>query len=173
MKVVAFSALLYLSVFLLYYWSGKLTGNLFSETASYWPQFIFRLTRYIIMLFLVGIVTVISDYTKIALAANDRLKAIKEFLNTTQFVFKDFNIVFGVFFLVAFLGALGVIFYNVIGLAIPSSPFYFLILTFFLQQLLIIFRLNIKMFFIATEINVCRDLRSEVIIREAIEVEGN
>ena len=171
-KVVLISAVFYLLVFLLYYWSGKITGKLFQETPSYWTPFIFRLVRYILLLFFVGIVTVIADYTKIALAANGRLKALNEFWQSTKFVFKNFNIVFGVFFLVAFLGALGAILYNLIGLAIPASPFYFLILTFLLQQLLIIFRLNIRMFFFATEINLCRELRAEVIEQEAIETEG-
>ena len=46
---------------------------------------------------------------------------------------------------------------------IPRTPFYFLIVSFILQQMLIIFRLFIRMYFCATEVNLYKDLSADVI----------
>ncbi len=171
-KVFFVSAVFYAIVFLLYLYSGKISADFFKDVPSYLPAFLFRLLRYVLLLFFIGIITIISDYTKVALAVNNRLKVLEEIKQTTVFISKNFNIIFGVFFLIAFLGAVGAILYNIFGLAIPRSPFYFLAATFLLQQILIIFRVNIRMFFYATEVNLCRDLRAEV-LEQSVQVEEN
>ena len=65
--------------------------------------------------------------------------------------------------IVAITGALGAVVYNVVAILIPRSPFYFLILTFILQQMLIIFRLAITMLLYATEAYLFKDQEAEVI----------
>ena len=76
---------------------------------------------------------------------------------------KDFQKIFTIFFLVAVLGAVGALLYNVFGLTISRLPYYFLLLPFILQQMLIIFRLNIRMLFCSTEVILYKDLSAEII----------
>ena len=64
---------------------------------------------------------------------------------------------------VSVIGALGAVIYNLMIIYVPRAPYYFLILTFILQQLLIIFRLSITMFFYATEVFLFKDQDAEVI----------
>ena len=71
--------------------------------------------------------------------------------------------VFVTFLIVSIIGALGAIVYNIVAIFIPRSPFYFLILTFILQQMLIIFRLAITMLLYATEVYLFKDQDAEII----------
>ncbi len=80
------------------------------------------------LVFLIGLVTIISDYSKVALAIKDNYKSFKEIINTILFLRKNFTKVFIVFLSVAVIGALGSILYNVIGWFIPRTPYYYLIL---------------------------------------------
>ena len=65
--------------------------------------------------------------------------------------------------IVGSIGAIGAVIYNIVSGTIPKAPFYFLILSFILQQTLIIFRLLIRMLFFASEVNVYKDLSAEEI----------
>ena len=65
--------------------------------------------------------------------------------------------------MVAVFGAIGAIIYNLVRVTIPETPFYFLIVSFILQQMLIIFRLLIRMLFYSTEVILFNDLIAEVI----------
>jgi hypothetical protein len=111
----------------------------------------------------------ISDYTKVSLAVNDRLKVHKEIYPVLLFLKNNFSKVFSLFLIVAIVGALGVLIYNIIGKFIPRMPAYFLVLSFVLQQLLIIFRLLIRMFFCSTEVIIYKDLIAEEVSAEVIQ----
>ncbi len=163
LKVVAISLIFYAIVFFIYELFGRLSSSLFSNSTSYYPDFIFRLTRYVLLIFFIGIISMISDYARVLLAVTNNQNVLKAILNSTKFILKNFNEIFSVFLTVALLGAAGVILYNVVGLFIPKSPIYFLLLTFILQQILIIFRLNIRMFFFSTEVILYKDLKAEMI----------
>lgn len=124
---------------------------------------IIRSTRYFILLLLIGFITIITDYVDVYLALLDQTKVRKGFVETLKFIRGRFILIFITFMIVAIIGALGVVIYNVIVIYVPRSPFYFLILTFILQQFLIIFRLSITMLFHATEVFLFKDQDAEVI----------
>ncbi|MBU0473145.1 MAG: hypothetical protein KKF62_03160 [Bacteroidetes bacterium] len=124
---------------------------------------IFRSIRYLILLFLIGAISIISEYTQIFLALKDSQKIGLAFKNIFQLMRKRFWIVFSTYLIVSIIGALGAIVYNIVAIYIPRSPFYFLILTFILQQMLIIFRLSITMLLYATEVYLFKDYDAEVI----------
>ncbi len=170
-KVFFITAFFYILLFLAYYYSGKISSALFADYPSYLPAFAFRVGRYLVLLFFIGVITIVSDYTRVAIAMKNGNNVIAEMKKTIVFIRKNFNVLFTVFFLTALLGALGVIVYNLVGLAVPRSPFYFLTLTFLLQQILIIFRINIRMFFFATEVLLCKELNAEVL--EEVKIEEN
>ncbi len=124
---------------------------------------IIRSVRYLALLFLIGIISILSEYTKIYLALRDSQKIRTAIKIIIHFVKDKFFLVFTTFLIVSIIGALGAVIYNVVAILVPRSPFYFLILTFILQQMLIIFRLAITMLLYATEVYLFKDQEAEVI----------
>ena len=129
-------------------------------------EFILRSLRYLILLFLIGIVTIISDYSKVSMAIDEEMNIRKGIEHAIIFIKNHFRIVFFVFLLVAIVGAMGGLIYNIVETYVPRTPFYFLIISFFLQQMLIIFRLFTKMLFCSTEVIIYKDLSAEVVSAE-------
>ena len=122
-----------------------------------------RTIRYIVLLFLIGVISILSEYTQVFLALRDSQKIRTAIKFTFLFIRKKFFLVFVTFLIVSIIGALGAIVYNIVAIFIPRSPFYFLILTFILQQMLIIFRLAITMLLYATEVYLFKDQNAEII----------
>ena len=114
-------------------------------------------------MFFIGIVTIVSDYSKISLAVRDKTQILREIYYVMVFLKNNFNKVFATFLIVAIIGAFGAIVYNIIGRFIPRTPFYFLILIFILQQMLIIFRLLVRMLFYSTQVSLYKDLSADTI----------
>ncbi len=162
-KVTLVSILFFALAFELNRISGEWIAVGFSDTESALTGFVIRSLRYILLIFVIGLITIFSDYSKVAVAINDSQKVLKEIGGAIKFIQKNFVLVFSVFFLVAVFGAAGSIIYNIVGAVIPRTPFYFLILSFIIQQMLIIFRLLVRMLFCATEVSIYKDISAEVI----------
>jgi hypothetical protein len=135
----------------------------FEGTENVMWDFVLRSIRYFILLFLILIIIIISDYSKVTMAVDDNIQAIKKIGQTLIFIKKNFSKVLIVFLIVGSIGAFGAVVYNIVSGTIPKAPFYFLILSFILQQTLIIFRLLIRMLFFASEVYVYKDLSAEEI----------
>ncbi len=166
LKVLLISILFYALAIKIYDWLGLLITSGYQDSENVWMDFILKGLRYILLIFMIGVVTLLSDYSKISLAVNDKTKFFKEFYNAILFIRDHFSKVFTVFLIVAVIGALGVLVYNIIGKFIPRTPSYFLILSFVLQQMLIIFRLLIRMLFCSTEVILYKDLSAEEVLVE-------
>ena len=142
-------------------------GNLitwgFADSENVMGDFVLRSIRYLLLLFFILCITIISDYSKVALAVGDDTKVVRKIGATLIFLKNNFTKIFSVFIIVGLLGLVGAIFYNYVSGTIPKAPFYFLILSFILQQTLIIFRLLIRMLFFSSEVNVYKDLSAEEI----------
>ncbi len=161
---------LLLIVLVLFYLAFKLNdifGNLitwyYAGVENAMGDFLTRSFRYVFLLFLIGVLMIFSDYTKISLVVNDRTKVLKELLEVIKLTSVNFYKIFTVFVIVALIGGLGAVVYNLLGILIPAKPYYYLILLFVLRQMLIIFRLLIKMLFYSTEILIYKDLTAKVI----------
>ena len=163
MKVTLVSVLLYALAFLINDYTGDFISWIFKNSESVMGEFIARSLRYLILIFLIGVISLFSDYSKISLAVKDNTRIFRGVYYAAIFVKNNFYVVFLTFVLVSFLGALGVLVYNVLELSIPRTPFYMLIITFILQQMLIIFRLFIRMFFCATEVSLYKDLSADIL----------
>ena len=142
---------------------GLFVEWLFSETENQMADFIIRLARYTLLVFFIGLITLVSDYTKVYMAVEDSNKTFESIAKSITFLKRNFNKVFTVFLIIAVIGAAGAVLYNVVEILIPKSPFYFLIVSFIVQQMLIIFRLYIRMYFCATEVILFKDLSADVI----------
>jgi len=142
---------------------GEWITYLYEDLNSVLIDLVFRSINYLFLLFLLGVISILSEYTQIYLALNDSHDIWSGFVFILKFIKENFFLVFVTFLLVSILGAIGAIVYNVVAIFIPRSPFYFLILTFVLQQMLIIFRLSITMLLFATEVYLFKDKNAEII----------
>jgi hypothetical protein len=136
---------------------------LIKDLNSVFLDLIIRSLRYLILLFFIGTVSIISEYTQVYIAINDSPKIRHALREILVFIKNKFVLVFSTYLIVSIIGALGAIVYNIVAIYIPRSPFYYLILTFILQQMLIIFRLTITMFMYATEVYLYKDQNAEII----------
>ena len=163
MKVAIISSLLFIVIFEIDNIFAEWNAWFLEDLNSIFLDLTVRSIRYIFLLLLIAALTIITDYVEVYLALRDQLKVSKGFVETFKFIRGRAVLIFSVFMIVSVIGALGAVFYNIIVIYVPASPFYFLILTFFLQQLLIIFRLSITMLFQATEVYLFKDQDAEVI----------
>ncbi|MCF8261013.1 MAG: hypothetical protein K9J12_09580 [Melioribacteraceae bacterium] len=148
---------------------GELIEYGYKNSEELVTEMVLSSIRYLLLLFLIGSVTLISDYSKIYLAIKDEFRIFYGIKESLKFLKNNFTIVFTVFFIVAAMGAAGVTAYNLAGGYIPKTPFYFLIVSFILQQMLIIFRLLIRMLFCSTEVIIFKDLSAEMVKAEITE----
>jgi hypothetical protein len=84
-------------------------------------------------------------------------------IGALKFLKKNFFRVLILFLIVASFVAIGGIIYNVVENFVPKTPVYMLIITFIIQQMLIILRFLIRMIFYSTEIIIFNDLQAEVV----------
>jgi len=162
-KVMFISLFFFAVAFLFNDLLGNLITYIFLNTENELLDMSLRSLRYIILIFLIGIVTIISDYARVSIVIGDKNKIFKEIYNTLIFIKNNFKLTFNVFFMVAVIGAFGSLIYNLISGTIPRSPFYMLIISLIVQQLLIIFRFLVRMLFFATEVYIFKDLNSDII----------
>jgi hypothetical protein len=163
MKILLVSLLFFAAAFKINDYLGELITWIFKNSENVTADFILKALRYILLVFFIGVITMISDYSRVSLAVRDKSKALKEIYNAIKFIKNNFNKTFSLFLIVAVIGAVGVIVYNIVGRFIPRTPFYFLILSFILQQMLIIFRLLIRMLFYSTQVNLFKDLSADIV----------
>jgi len=166
-KVLLLSLLFFAAAFQINDYTGVLISYFLKDTEYVTLDFILKAVRYILLIFFIGIVTIISDYSKISLAVKDKNQILRECYSAIRFILNNFSKVFVTFLIVAVIGALGSVVYNVAGRFIPRTPFYFLFLSFILQQMLIIFRLLVRMLFYSTEVNLFNDLSADIVRAEA------
>ena len=171
-KVLLISLIFYFLAFKLNGLLGDWLHWSYSPNETVILDFIYGSSRYLLLIFLIILITIISDYTKIYLALNDKQKAAGGIKYILVFLKNNFIIIFILFLIVAIMGAVGAIVYNVIVVFVPKTPFYLLFLTFILQQMLIIFRLSIRMLFCATEVLLYKDLDAEYVSSNKGEING-
>jgi len=170
-KVLFIGLLFYAAAFLFNDYLGQLLTYAFQEQEQRIFEFILRASRYVLLIFLIGTVSLVSDYIKVSMALKDSNNLFREILFVLSFLKKHFNKVFTVFFIVAVIGAFGAIVYNVLNNFLPKSNYFYFIVAFVLQQMLIIFRLFIRMLFSSTETVLFKDINAQIIPVGAEEVD--
>ncbi|HPI37439.1 MAG TPA: hypothetical protein PK397_05800 [Ignavibacteriaceae bacterium] len=142
----------------------------FLDSGSTLWEFVIQLIRYLFFLLLIGVVSIISDYSKIALALNDSTKTLKTIFRTILFIKENFGRVITVFLILFCFLAIGGIVYNLVDGLVPRSPIYWIVLNFIIQQLLIIFRVVIRMLVYSAGVVLYNDLSAEIIYSKAEEI---
>ncbi|MGE5364028.1 MAG: hypothetical protein ACM3SM_07855 [Bacteroidota bacterium] len=156
------------------FWANDMTGMLltyiFSNQEKIIFEFILRASRYSLLIFIIGVISLFGDYAKIVLAVTDREELWFSVRQVVHFLRSNFWFIFLVFFIVSLMGAFGAAVYNVVNNLLPKSHYIYFILAFILQQMLIIFRLFVRMLFTSTEILLYKDLQAPVISTQAEEI---
>lgn len=140
---------------------GDLITKWFINSEDVILEFIIRATRYVFLICFLGFVMMFSDYLKMNLAIKDHNKIIRAIIETTLLIKKNFFPIGATFLTVNIIGAIGALTYSLIEKQIPRTPYYFLILFFILQQMLIIFRMFIRMLFYSTGVYLFNELNAE------------
>lgn len=140
---------------------GELIKYLFRDYDYQLTDFILRSLRYLLLILLIGIVFIISDYSRLVIAIKDSSKVFKSIYDSIIIIKNNFSQIFIIFLITSIFGAIGAIIYNIVEIFVPSEPYPFLMLSFILQQLLIIFRLLIRMLFVATEVIIYKDISAD------------
>ncbi|NUN08133.1 MAG: hypothetical protein HUU54_03060 [Ignavibacteriaceae bacterium] len=137
--------------------------NLFIDSS--YNEFIYAsLTtlRYLLFLFLIVLINIMADYSKVIIAVTDRYDALAVIRDAFIFIRKNADKVFIVYLTISSFVAIAAITYNVVDGFLPKRPMLLLIPVFIIQQILIIFRVLIKMFFFTSEVFLYQDLSSDV-----------
>ena len=137
--------------------------QIFMDKENAFIEFSIQIIRYLFFLLLISIINIISDYTKIAVVAVDSTKLLRSFINALQFIKKNFLKVMTIYFILLMFVGIGATIYNLVDSLLPKEPLYFLLLTFLIQQLLIIFRVLIRMYFYSTELLIFTDGEAETV----------
>jgi len=148
---------------------GGLITKWFLNSEDVIWEFVLRGIRYIVLICFLGFVMMFSDYLKMNLAIKDHHKMIKGIIETALLIKKNFFPIGATFLAVNIIGAIGSLGYNLIEKQIPRTPYYFLIVFFILQQMLIIFRLFIRMLFYSTGVYLFDELSAEEVSVDAQE----
>lgn len=120
-----FSVLFILLAFLINDYLGSLILSFFEKSENIRAEFVLMSLRYILLIFLIGIGALISDYSKVNIAVKDNFYILKTVYETLLFLKNNFAKVFILFLLVAVFGAAGAVVYNIVRVTIPETPFYF------------------------------------------------
>jgi len=137
--------------------------KIFQDQEDAFIEFAIQIFRYLFFLLLICVINIISDYTKVAIVAVDSTKLLKSLLKAIQFIKKNFVKVMIVYLIMLIFVALGATVYNLVDSFVPKKPAYLLLLTFLIQQLLIIFRVLIRMYFYSTELIIYTDGEAETV----------
>ncbi len=169
-KVLLLSIIFYAIAFILNDLLGDVLIYAFANKENAALEFILRAIRYILLIFFIGIVSIMSDYIKVAIAVKDNNDIYNEIIFTIKFLKENFSKAFGVFIFVSLLGAFGAVVYNVIDNIVPKSTYFYFLFAFIIQQLLILFRLIVRMLFSATEITLYKDINAPIIFASVEEI---
>lgn len=118
--------------------------------------------RYLFFLFLIVLINIMADYSKVIIAASDRTDLLRIIGDAFLFIKKNIDKVFIVYLTISSFVAVAAITYNMVDGFLPKRPMLLLIPVFIIQQILIIFRVLIKMFFFTSEVFLYQDLSSDV-----------
>ena len=170
LKILSISLIFYGIAFLFNDLLAMIIHKAFVNSENAMAEFILNLLKYIILIFLIGITAIISDYAKVIVVVGDERSSVQSIKKAIVTIKNNFNTIFSVFVIISVTGALGAIVYNAVGRFIPRTPYYFLALTFIMQQMLVIFRLLIRMLFYSSEVLIYKDTTAEIIENNIQEV---
>ncbi len=131
---------------------------------------LFDIIKNAFLLFLISTINIVSDYTKIAVCQSDLGKVYPAFKKALLFLRTNFKNSLVIFLICAVFVALGALTYNLIDNVIPKTTAALIIVTFFIQQLLVIFRFLIKILFYATEVVFYSESDAQVIDLQSVEI---
>ena len=122
-------------------------GALTDRGASAW-----NLVYYLLMLLVFMIVNMLFDYAKIKVAIEDSTSIILSFLAGVNFCKKHFLAAFGLYLGITMLGVIGVLIYTGVEHVLPQRTWLPIVVAIFWQQLYVLGRLSIKLFFYTSQV---------------------
>ncbi|MHC1736672.1 MAG: hypothetical protein AB9882_01525 [Ignavibacteriaceae bacterium] len=162
LKIAFIAFILYIIALLISDALSYLIKAIFAYSSLTWLEFILTLLRYLLFLLLIGVVSIISDYAKVVAVVTDTSSALRSILGAFRFIHKNFWRALSVFLILFLFLIIGVVVYNLVDGLIPRSPVWLILLTFIIQQLLIIYRTIIRLYVYSTEVVLFQDIIAEL-----------
>ncbi len=117
--------------------------------------------RYLIFMFFITLINIMADYSKVIVAVKDSGNILRVINDSLVFIGKNADKVFVIYLIISSFVAVAAISYNIVDGFLPKRPLLLLLPAFIIQQILIIFRVLIKMYFFTSEVYLFQDLASE------------
>lgn len=166
-SLVKLNLLLLLFVILMFTANNYLE-DLFSGLSKNLIIVYFQTIKYLLILFSLMFFVLFFDYMKIY-AVLKKERKIKTLLKVTFQIFKNNFIVIGsVYLMVSLISLVLILFYHTGLILIPGWPYYFLILSFILQQIILFLRFFVRVLFYSTEVLIFQDITADIIIPKII-----
>ena len=127
-------------------------GSLTDREAFYW-----NLSRYLVLLAIFMVANMLFDYAKIKAAVEDRTSMILSLLSGVSFCKKYFLSAFTLYLLIAAAGVVGVLVYTGVEHVLPQQTWFPILLAIVWQQLYVIGRLSMKLFFYTSQMQFYRE----------------
>ena len=126
---------------------GIVEGALTDREAFYW-----NFSRYLLLLVIFMVVNMLFDYAKIKAAVEDRTSMVLSLFSGISFCKRYFLPAFSLYLVIAAVGVVGVLVYTGVEHLLPQQTWIPILLAIFWQQLYVIARLTIKLFFYTSQI---------------------
>lgn len=130
------------------------------EAATEWPLVVAGVVRLLALVLLLGIVSMFLDYVKIGLAAGSRRSVLRETWRTLKLVGRRFLKAWGLYLLAGLAFVALTLLYLEVARLLPAGTPLLLIAVFLWQQLFVLGRQFSKLLFVASEIELYRELES-------------
>lgn len=121
-------------------------GALTDREAFYW-----NLSRYLLLLAIFMVVNMFFDYAKIKAAAEDRTSMVLSLLSGISFCKRYFLSACALYLVIAGAGVVGVLVYTGVEHVLPQQTWIPILLAILWQQLYVVCRLSIKLFFYTSQ----------------------
>lgn len=153
------AGLTYAAIFIAYASMRSLGQTLFRDTEREIPLVLFAWARTATALLLFMFVHMVADYARVRLVVDDSRRALRAYLGSFLFVFRNFRAAVGVYagatLLLAVLAAVGHFSIN----RIPQSTIWWLLVMLVGQQVFVLARIWVKLLFYAGETGVYQAFR--------------
>lgn len=123
-----------------------------------------HVARYLLLIFLFNIISLVFDYTKIKIVVDNSHKAFADVWATVKFVMRHFGNTLGLYLVISIVGWGLLLFYFFVEGTITPDSHLMIFAIFVLEQLYIVAKIWTRLLFYASQLEMFKDLRAEVIL---------
>jgi len=153
LRLTIYSLILWFVVLVFFFGLTRLTGALSAKGTKEQLSFYLFIVEVVIGLFLIYLIKMILDYTRIKIVTEDTRYVFRSLFQTIGFVFKNFGKTLGIYYLLVLTGIVIIGIYWLLRQVIPDYSLLTILITFIIYQLFIASRGWLKVAFQAAQLS--------------------